>query len=439
MTEPNFNDGQTDPPDLSVRAAPSRVSGLRRRTIRLAIALLAAVVAAALIVGLGIDFRSHVPSAERRIDLPPDNPQPSPIADLPNSYAEVPRSQLPAGQPRTVPDDGHPHGDGMAMTGDADGQKAELARLLSSIQQIGRKNQELAGQIGAYQSAAQQEQAKVWASALFFKIDQTPDRQEHPAGARQSAGAAEALAALKNAAGTTPPGPPATAPPQPPTDQQRKLTFLNESPSPQTGIDRSSVPSASGGGTSDGYLLQAGTVIPAALLTGINTDLPGDVVASVTAPVYDSPTGDHLLIPQGARLYGVYDSQVSASQNRALLVWRRLLLPDGRSMNLERMRGTDAAGYAGLADQVDYHLDKLVTASLLSGVIAYAGNLAGGRQTLTLTPGNVVGDAVAQQAATTGSNIVQRQLNVQPTITIRPGWPVRVLVNRDIVLPAYSY
>jgi type IV secretion system protein VirB10 len=115
-----------------------------------------------------------------------------------------------------------------------------------------------------------------------------------------------------------------------------------------------------------------------------------------------------------------------------------LLLPNGHSVNLDRMRGTDAAGYAGVADRVDYHADKLATAALLSGVVAYAGNLAGGRQTLTLTPGDVVGSAVAQQASTVGSNLVQRQLNVQPTITIRPGWPVRVLVNRDILLPTYA-
>lgn len=439
MSEPfdNLTGGQPEKQDLSVRASPRRVSGLRRQTIRLAIALLAVIVAAALIVGLGIDFHSHVPSGSHRIELPPDNQQPSPIADLPSTYADLPRPQSPAAPPAAPKDGMHHPGDGMQMPSSGDAQKDDLARLLSSIQQVGKQNQELARQLAAYQSAAAQEQAKVWGSGLFFKIDEGPDRQEHPNDVSHSA--VDSLAALKNAAATaTAASPPPTAPPQPPTDQQRKLAFLNESPAPQMGIDRSTLSPNPGVAHSDGYLLQTGTVIPAALLTGINTDLPGDVVASVTAPVYDSPTGNHLLIPQGARLQGNYDSQVAASQNRALLVWHRLLLPDGRSVNLDRMRGTDAAGYAGLADQVDYHLDKLATATLLSGVIAYAGNLAGGRQTLALTPGDVVGDAVAQQAATTGSNIVQRQLNVQPTITVRPGWPVRVLVNRDIVLPSYA-
>ena len=445
MPEPlnNVNEEQTDPQraDLSIRTCPRRVSGLRRRTIRLAIALLAVVVAAALIFGLGIEFRSHVPSDSRRIDTPPENLQPSPIADLPGSYADLPRPPVPQ---RALPEshDMHRHGQETPTVNTADAQKDELARLLASIQQVGRKNQELAQQIAAYQSAAAQEQAKVWGSSLFFKIEQAPDRELKPrdAQAGRPANEAELLAKARNAAASSigsASGQAASEQPQ--TDQQHKLAFLNESPAPQLGLDRSSLSSTSVGGDGDGYLLQAGAVIPAALLTGINTDLPGDVVASVTAPVYDSPTGDHLLIPQGSRLYGSYDSQIAASQDRAMLVWHRLLLPDGRSVNLDRMRGTDAAGYAGLADRVDYHADKLASAALLSGVVAYAGNLAGGRQqTLALTPGQIVGNAVAQQASTVGSNIVQRQLNVQPTITIRPGWPVRVLVNRDIVLPRYA-
>ena len=447
MTEPfnNAHEGPADPQpgDLIVHAAPRRVSGLRRRTIRLAIALLAVVVAAALIIGLGIDFRPHSAADPHKVEPPPESMQPSPIADLPNTYADVlrPKPAAPVQMPAAMHDMNH-HGDATPSTSTAD--KEDLARLLSSIQQIGRKNQELAQQLAAYQSAAAEQQAKVWGSSLFFKIDQAPDRQatERAKDTPKVAEAMDAVAGLKNAAGPAASGAPpvpAVAPPESPTDQQHKLSFLNESPAPSMDTDRSSPTREFGSGTSEGYLLQTGAVIPAALLTGINTDLPGDVVASVTEGVYDSPTGNHLLIPQGTRLYGSYDSQIAASQDRALLVWHRLLLPDGRSVNLDRMRGTDAAGYAGVADRVDYHAEKLATAAVLSGVIAYGGNLAGGRQqTLTLTPGDVVGNAIAQQASNVGSSIVQRQLNVQPTITIRPGWPVRVLVNRDILLPAYA-
>jgi type IV secretion system protein TrbI len=429
MTEPfnHVDPDRTDPQrdDLLIRAAPRRVSGLRRKTIRLAIALLAVIVAAALIFGLGIDFRGRGAADARRIELPAENMQPSSIADLPSSYADIPQPKSPP--PKAPASDGvmHHHDDAAAGL-----QNADLARLLASIQQAGQKNQELAQQIANYQSQLDQAQAKAWASGLFFKMDQPPDQQGQSTKPQEGTVPPTSDTGVDNAGAA-----PATSP-QAPTDQHRKLAFLNDSPAPRMDVDRISLSPAPS--SADGYLLQAGTVVPAALLTGINTDLPGDIVATVTQGVYDSPTGDHLLIPQGAKLYGSYDSQVSASQNRAQLVWHRLLFPNGQSLDLDRMRGTDCAGYAGLADQVDYHLDKLASAALLSGVVAYAGNLAGGRQTITLTPGDVAGDAIAQQASTVGSNIVQRQLNVQPTITIRPGWPVRVLVNRDILLPSYT-
>lgn len=297
MTEPfNVNDLQPEAqrPDLSVRTPPRRVSGLRRRTIRLAIALLAAVVAAALIIGLGIDFRSHAPSESRRIDTPPENMQLSPIADLPSSYADVPRTHPPAATQMPAENhDMHRHGEAAPTTSATEERKDELARLLASIQQVGRKNQQLAQQLAAYQSASAQEQAKVWGSGLFFKIDQTPDRQaiDCPKDASRATSAADTVTLTKNlgapnAAGATPP-PPSASPS--PADQHHKLSFLNESPAPQLAIDRSPVAQVSAAVEPGGYLLQTGTVIPAALLTGINTDLPGDVVASVTEGVYDSP------------------------------------------------------------------------------------------------------------------------------------------------------
>ncbi len=395
----------------------------------MAIALLAVIVAAALMFGLGINFRGRGAAESHKIEPPPPNMQPSPIADLPSSYADLPPSKPLESRP------------GSPMRQDAQASTAEnqqLSRLLESIQQVGQKNQELAQRIASYQAQVMQDQAKVWASGLFFKMDQAPNQQQSPASGSGDS-TADSLAALKNMLPqTTDTSPPSPVQQQSPTDQQRKLAFVSQSPAPQMDIEHASLSPAPEDSDSSGYLLQAGTIVPAALLTGINTDLPGDIVATVTQGVYDSPTGNHLLIPQGARLYGSYDSQIAPSQDRALLVWHRLLLPSGQSLNLDRMRGTDAAGYAGLADKVDYHIDKLATAAVISGVLAYAGNLAGGRQTLTLTPGDVVGDAIAQQASTTGSNIVQRELNVQPTITIRPGWPVRVLINRDIMLPSYT-
>jgi len=187
------------------------------------------------------------------------------------------------------------------------------------------------------------------------------------------------------------------------------------------------------------YEIKAGTVISGALLTAINTDLPGEVIGQVTENVYDSATGKYLLIPQGSRLLGKYQSLVTNGQSRALIVWQRLIFPNGNSIVLDGMPGTDEAGMAGLQDQVDYHLDKLAEATALSTAIAYAGNLARDPQSGSgYTGSDVIGDAVAQQANQVGENIINRQLDVQPTITIRQGWPFRVLVNMDMVLEPYQ-
>ncbi|KRW96668.1 TrbI/VirB10 family protein, partial [Paracoccus sp. MKU1] len=126
------------------------------------------------------------------------------------------------------------------------------------------------------------------------------------------------------------------------------------------------------------YLLQAGSVIPAALVTGIRSDLPGQIIAQVTQPVYDSPSGSILLIPQGTRIIGEYDADVTFGQRRVLLVWNRLIFPDGRSLVLERMPGTDAAGYAGLEDSVDYHWGELMKAAGLSTLLAVGTELVAG-------------------------------------------------------------
>jgi type IV secretory pathway VirB10-like protein len=189
------------------------------------------------------------------------------------------------------------------------------------------------------------------------------------------------------------------------------------------------------------YELKAGSVIPGALLTAINTDLPGQVIGQVTENVYDTVTGKYLLIPQGSKLLGKYQSLVTNGQDRALVVWQRLIYPNGDSIVLDGMPGTDEAGQSGLQDQVDYHLDKLAEATALSTAIAYAGNLARNPNNGNSTgygSEDVIGDTVAQQANRVGENIIERELDVQPTITIRAGWPLRVLVNKDMMLAQYQ-
>jgi type IV secretory pathway VirB10-like protein len=154
----------------------------------------------------------------------------------------------------------------------------------------------------------------------------------------------------------------------------------------------------------------------------------------VTEDVFDSVTGRTRLIPQGTRLIGAYDAQVSYLQSRALVVWTRLIFPDGRSLDLDRMIGTDAAGQSGLADRVDNHTGKLLTAGLLSTLFSVGANAAtvGGGDNSDIA--YAIRESAGRSVENAGDKIVGRQLDVQPTITVRPGARVRVLVSRDLVL-----
>jgi len=185
------------------------------------------------------------------------------------------------------------------------------------------------------------------------------------------------------------------------------------------------------------YEIKAGTIISAALITPINTDLPGDVIGQVTTNLFDSITGQYLLVPQGSRLIGRYDSEVHKGQNRALIAWQRLILPNGYSIVLETMPGTDAQGVAGISDRVDWHASRLAGATFLSTLISLGGNYAANinpeRQELS-----IVGETVAQDAARVGQRVIDRELDLRPTIIVREGTPFNVLVNKDLELVPYQ-
>lgn len=179
------------------------------------------------------------------------------------------------------------------------------------------------------------------------------------------------------------------------------------------------------------YVLQAGSIIPAALITGIRSDLPGQITAQVTENVYDSPTGRVLLIPQGSRLIGEYDSDITAGQNRVLLAWDRLILPGGQSVLLDRQPGADAAGMAGLQDQTNHHWGSVLKATLISTLLGVGTELATNNDNeLVQALRYGTQDTVNQ----TGRGLVQHEINIAPTITIRPGYPLRVIVTRDLIL-----
>ncbi|MEO7691743.1 MAG: TrbI/VirB10 family protein [Sphingomonas sp.] len=179
------------------------------------------------------------------------------------------------------------------------------------------------------------------------------------------------------------------------------------------------------------YTVSAGSVIAASLITGLRSDLPGLVTAQVTERVFDSATGRILLIPQGARMVGSYDSVVAFGQKRALLVWQRIILPDGSSMQIDNEPASDASGYAGLADKVDFHTWSLLKGVVLSTLLGVSSELAlSGQSDLV----QAIRMSTQDNVARAGDQITQRNLGVQPTITIRPGSPVRLIVHRDLIL-----
>jgi type IV secretion system protein VirB10 len=211
--------------------------------------------------------------------------------------------------------------------------------------------------------------------------------------------------------------------------QDRKLAFLTAS------TDRRTVSPDRVANPPSPYVVQAGAVIAAALITAIRSDLPGQVTAQVTENVYDSPTGRYLLIPQGSKLVGLYDSQISFGQDRVLLAWTRLIMPNGRSIVLERQSGADAQGFAGLEDQVDHHWLRLFAAAALSTVLGVGSELGATNNDNAIV--QALREGSSNSLNQTGQQVVRRNLNIQPTITIRPGFPVRVIVNRDLVLAPY--
>jgi len=392
MTEPEA--GAPVEPQMRLRPKRPPVTRLSRRVLLGLGVVATAGVAAALIFALA----PHRTTTGSELYNTSNRTTPDGLANLPRDYAGLPRGVPQLGPP--LPGDlGRPIANaGAPAPGMPAGTDPEQQRI-----------------------AQEQEAART--SRLFATTDL---RQAVEATLGSAQGAAAALASAPGATVT-----PAVVKggSGDSTLQDHKLAFLNGAVDRRTtSPDRVQAPASQ-------YILQAGAVIPAALITGLRSDLPGQVTAQVTEDVYDSPTGKMLLIPQGARLVGQYDAQISFGQSRALLVWNRLIMPNGRSIVLERQPGADAEGYAGLEDEVDNHWGMLFTAAILSTILS-VGSEAG-----TSNSENNLAQAIRQGASQSfnqvGEQVVGRSLNVQPTITIRPGFPVRVMVTHDLVLEPY--
>lgn len=262
-------------------------------------------------------------------------------------------------------------------------------------------------------------------AGVFFALRSRPDESTAPPAQGLQLGAASELLALAGRQA-------ALAPPQAGesagSQAARNLAFTAE---PRAGpdtnpytVERPASP----------YQVMAGSIISASLITGLNSDLPGTVIAQVTQPVYDTVTGAHLLIPQGARLLGRYQSEVSFGQDRALIVWDRIIFPNGSSVRISEP-GTDAAGFAGLSDQTDNHWDRVFAAAGLATLLGIGAELGDDDEdNIERAVRRGFGDTVSRS----GEAIVERGLSVQPTIRVRPGWPASVLVTRDLVLEPYA-
>lgn len=190
------------------------------------------------------------------------------------------------------------------------------------------------------------------------------------------------------------------------------------------------------------YELKRGSVIPATLITGINSDLPGRITAQVSQNVYDSATGHHLLIPQGTKLFGRYDSKVSFGQSRILVVWTDIIFPNGSTLQIGGMAGTDAQGYGGFKDKVNRHYLRTFGSAVLLAIIGTGIDMAL-PESSTLAQQDTASDAARRNFAETFGRVAERTINknldVQPTLRIRPGYKFNVLVDQDVVFPnAYS-
>ncbi len=217
---------------------------------------------------------------------------------------------------------------------------------------------------------------------------------------------------------------------EPKTSSERQVSFLNQTPDRVTvSPDRLQSPASP-------YVLQAGSIIPAALITGLRSDLPGQVTAQVSENVYDSVSGRFLLIPQGSKLIGQYDNAIAFGQSRVLLAWTRLILPNGKSLVLEKLSATDPAGYAGLSDQTDYHWAGMLQAAAISTLLSVGTEAGSSENDSDIV--RALRTGASDSISRTGDQVVERQLNIQPTLTIRPGFPVRVILSRDLVLEPYG-
>ncbi len=407
--------GKVTPENLVLRAAPRRVVRFRRGVIVAGAAVASLAITGVAWMALGPKTLQLVQAEEKAIT---DRHTPADaVANLPGDYSKVTPTTPILGAP--LPGDlGKPildHQRELAAGGAMSADAAAVPQGMTAAEQAAEaERQRIAAQ------AHQAREAGVMVQSSGRAAGASPATGGKGAATANMAPATESEQADRLA----------LDPDRDQNTQQRKLDFMGQQTS--GGIYNAHALQT----PASPYQVMAGSVIAASLITGLNSDLPGMVVAQVTEPVFDTVTGRILLIPQGSRLIGSYDSVVAFGQNRALLVWQRIILPDGGSIQIDNLPATDAAGYAGLSDRVDFHTWRLLKGVALSTLLGVGTELSLGSDESDLV--RAIRQSTQQSANQAGQQIVSKNLNIQPTITVRPGWPLRVIVHKDIQLRPWA-
>lgn len=413
---------KADPEDLALRARPRPVTRINRRVLMVLVGS-----SSLLILGATI-FALDPPSLFDRRETGSElyNVTNKPISEglqrLPSRYSELPRPPVELGPP---------------LPGDLGGAVLDLERGLG-VTPSPQTTPNLPFRPNPEDDALRAErirQARLAQqgreSGVFFQLTMRQAGQAGTAGERPGDAPAGSIRTSDSALsiGTGRDGRLQLDRSNDQNLQGRKLDFLDQGTDPAIYNPHALQDPASH------YQVMAGTIIAASLITGINSDLPGRVIAQVTENVYDTVTGGHLLVPQGSRLIGTYDSVIAFGQERALVVWQRIIMPDGSSIVIDSLPATDTGGYAGLEDEVDFHTWRLLKGIVLSTLLGVGTELTFGEEESDLV--SAIRESSQDSANQAGQRITERNLNIQPTITIRPGWPLRIIVNKDLVLRPY--
>lgn len=391
-----------DPESVVLRGRPSPVTRFKRGAIIGICALGSVAIIGVTYVALQPAGLKLLTDAQNQFGLDHKRP-PEALAGAPSSYADIPKLGPP-------------------LPGDLGRPILAAQRKMATENETPAVGIDQAAQADeAERQRLQAEQRKVREAGVMMPLAQSPNALVNAVSSASDAA---------TVSGAEPKSEPVLDPERDPGAQTRKIAFAGAKDDDAV-INPHRIQNAI-----SPYTLSAGSVIAGSLITGLNSDLPGFVTAQVTENVYDSPTGRVLLLPQGSRLVGSYDSVVAFGQSRALLVWQRIIMPDGSSVQIDNAPATDAAGYAGLADTVDSHTWQLIKGVALSTLLGVGTELTFGSNESDLV--RALRESTQQNAAQAGQQLVTKNLAIQPTIKVRPGWPLRIVVHKDLVLRPWT-